>query len=157
MFGVPQSYFLTFEQKITLCRKLWEIPVSTWHALVLLPLPFVLPPPKKKKKNEPRQKSGEKRDRTEQKMKTVLIRTSLCSRPYFAKFSLPGAKEPPVALQGKIFLVGKRAAPKIFREKRKRKSMSIECTKQEVLTHLHKKVRNNTVPARQKSPIFRRY
>ena len=124
MFGVPHSYFLTFEQKITLCRKLWEIHVSTWHALVLLPLPFVLrPPPKKKKQTKTNRdkKSGETRDRTEQKMKTILIRSSLCSQPNFVKFSLPGAKEPPVALRGKIFFSGEARRAKNFSRKKKEK------------------------------------
>ena len=76
------------------------------------------PPPKK---NEPRQKSGETRDRTEQKMKTTLIRSSLCPQPNFVKFSLPGAKEPPVTLRGKIFFSGEARRAKIFSRKKKEK------------------------------------
>ena len=158
--GVPGSYFLTFEWKITMCCTLWEFHVSTWHIFFLYSLLFVLTPPKKNENNKNKTNRTEtqnpKKQETEGsiKMKAVLIRTSLCPEPYFAKFSLPGAEEP---LRGNYFLAGKRAAPKIFREKRKRKAMPIECTKQEVLTPLHKKVRSNTVLARRKRAFSGRY
>ena len=94
-------------------------------------------PPQKKNKNKTNRTETQnpKKQETEgsTKMKAVLIRTSLCPEPYFAKFFLPGAEEP---LRGNYFLAGKRAAPKIFREKRKRKAMPIECTQQKVLTPL---------------------
>ena len=127
-----------------------------YFLLILLVICTYPPPKKNKNKTNRTETQNPKKQETEgsTKMKAVLIRTSLCPEPYFAKFSLPGAEEP---LRGNYFLAGKRAAPKFFREKRKRKAMPIECTKQEVLTPLHKKVRSNTVLERRKRAFSGRY